>query len=415
MLHQGGGYERRTATIVGTVLSEALFLGVEFRDGFYVRVLVLATSTFNTLGAALAFAQSTWPRLDELVDFRVQYFPSTGYRPSSRAATSTSPRTTRARPTCSRSTWARSTSCATRAGAGGRGSSIVAVGFETRGYKPDPPYAIDPEDPARQDYPHRQTMFLGVTLNAQGVFDWLLDRRPRARKVGARRVRGVQPALHDPPGRSSGPSARCGPTAIGRSLKLFAARRVSEGHADLARGRPGAVRVPCPPLRSGATSSTTASTPTPARRSGDPGRRGPAREVYAVGEYHPTRSAVARTSPLARFTDEIIELLEPRAQHLVSRRGSTAPAAAPPARRSASRSRRRSGDRAGTADRDRGADPGESEAERSSDARAADDVHRAAARCSIRAGRVDFLRLLELVTEKLRDDGARAGRAGRAT
>jgi hypothetical protein len=39
--------------------------------------------------------------------------------------------------------------------------------------------------------------------------------------------------------------------------------------------------------------------------------------VYAVGEYHPTRDVVVRTSPLARFTKEIIGLLEPRAQHLV--------------------------------------------------------------------------------------------------
>lgn len=39
--------------------------------------------------------------------------------------------------------------------------------------------------------------------------------------------------------------------------------------------------------------------------------------VYAVGEYHPTRTTVARQSPLARFTEEIIQLLEPRAQHLV--------------------------------------------------------------------------------------------------
>src|SRR5262245_48550800 len=43
----------------------------------------------------------------------------------------------------------------------------------------------------------------------------------------------------------------------------------------------------------------------------------PPPKVYAVGEYHPTRNAVVRRSPLARFTDEIIHLLEPRAQHLV--------------------------------------------------------------------------------------------------
>ena len=39
--------------------------------------------------------------------------------------------------------------------------------------------------------------------------------------------------------------------------------------------------------------------------------------VYAVGEYHPTRATAGARSPLAHFTDEIIGLLEPRAQHLV--------------------------------------------------------------------------------------------------
>lgn len=39
--------------------------------------------------------------------------------------------------------------------------------------------------------------------------------------------------------------------------------------------------------------------------------------VYAIGEYHPTRNAIAVTSPLARFTREIITLLEPHADHLV--------------------------------------------------------------------------------------------------
>lgn len=39
--------------------------------------------------------------------------------------------------------------------------------------------------------------------------------------------------------------------------------------------------------------------------------------VYAVGEYHPTRNSVFRHSPLARFSAEIVGLLEPRAQHMV--------------------------------------------------------------------------------------------------
>src|SRR5579859_1446134 len=43
----------------------------------------------------------------------------------------------------------------------------------------------------------------------------------------------------------------------------------------------------------------------------------PTPRVYAIGEYHQTRNAIAKTSPLARFTHEIIDLLEPSARHLV--------------------------------------------------------------------------------------------------
>ena len=43
----------------------------------------------------------------------------------------------------------------------------------------------------------------------------------------------------------------------------------------------------------------------------------PVPRVYAVGEYHQTRDAIGATSSLARFTREIIGMLEPHAQHLV--------------------------------------------------------------------------------------------------
>jgi len=43
----------------------------------------------------------------------------------------------------------------------------------------------------------------------------------------------------------------------------------------------------------------------------------PEPRVYAIGEYHETRNAIAAASPLARFTKEIITLLEPHAQHLL--------------------------------------------------------------------------------------------------
>jgi len=40
-------------------------------------------------------------------------------------------------------------------------------------------------------------------------------------------------------------------------------------------------------------------------------------QVYAVGEYHPIRTILKRHSPLAHFTSEIIGLLEPHARDLV--------------------------------------------------------------------------------------------------
>ncbi len=39
-------------------------------------------------------------------------------------------------------------------------------------------------------------------------------------------------------------------------------------------------------------------------------------KIYAVGEYHPTRASADR-SPISRFTDDVIGLLEPRAGELV--------------------------------------------------------------------------------------------------
>jgi hypothetical protein len=183
MLYQWGGYGRRRSILVGTALSEALFLGVEIRDGFTYQFSYWDFA-FDTFGALMAFAQSTWPRFDELIDLRVQYWPSQAYRDQLEGGnvniaedytgeTYLLALHLGALPGLRDARWA----------AWSRFVD-VAVGFETRGYKPEPPYAIDPDDPMRQDYPHRQTLFLGVTLNAQGIFDRLLGGRARrTRKV----------------------------------------------------------------------------------------------------------------------------------------------------------------------------------------------------------------------------------------
>jgi hypothetical protein len=182
ILYQWGGYERRTSIIVGTALSEALFLAVEFRDG-YTYQMSYGDAAFNTLGAALAFAQSTWPRIDEMIDFRVQYFPSAAYRrrvaPKGDVDVAED---------YSGQTYLLAFHLgaihALRDSKWGAWSRFVdvAVGFETRGYKPDPLYKVDP-DMGHFDYDHSQSIFIGLTLNAQGVFDHLFSRKSAARKL----------------------------------------------------------------------------------------------------------------------------------------------------------------------------------------------------------------------------------------
>lgn len=181
ILNQYGGYSRLSSAIVATALSEALFLGVEIKDGYHYS-FSYGDLAFNTAGALLAFAQSVSPRVDELVDLRVQYFPSKAYRRRWEHERNID--------------WAEDYTGQTyllafhlgalpgvRDVRGLRWARYVdlAVGFDTRGYKPDPPWRITDEMP---DYDKRQRLFLGITLNGQGVFDDLL----RGRHEGLRKA-----------------------------------------------------------------------------------------------------------------------------------------------------------------------------------------------------------------------------------
>ncbi len=175
MLHQWGGYSRLTSSIIGCGLAELLFFGVEVKDGAYYE-FSFSDFTFNSIGAVLAFAMSNWPRLDELLDYRVQYWPSKAYRRQL---------TNDGNVNIAEDYTGESYLLAFHLGAihslrdsryGGWSRFVdLAVGFETRGYKPDPL----PNEP---DFFHQQRLFVGVTLNAQGVFDYLLKRHA-GRKV----------------------------------------------------------------------------------------------------------------------------------------------------------------------------------------------------------------------------------------
>ncbi len=188
MLDQWGGYDRLTAAIVGTALSEALFFGVELRDGTSYS-FSKGDFTFDTLGAALAFAQSVWPRVDELFDFRVEYFPSSAYRAQFEKKTDLDVAEDYSGQTYHLAfhlgaihplrDW--------RYGSWSRYVDLT-LGFETRGYKPDPTYPIYSDVCMMYgencDFHHERNLFFGLTLNAQGLFDTVLrDRSEIGRKL----------------------------------------------------------------------------------------------------------------------------------------------------------------------------------------------------------------------------------------
>ena len=175
ILEQWGGFGHHASMLIAAGLSELLFVGVEVRDGFNFE-FSYSDLGGDTVGALAALALMEWPRLDEMFDFRVQYFPSQMYL---RVLSGTSPC---AQGTCSRWDIAEDYS-GQKYLLAFHLSSIhplrdmpqygflsrfvdVDIGFDTRNYKPTP-------DASLMERP-RQEGFIGLSFNAQGFFDWLL-------------------------------------------------------------------------------------------------------------------------------------------------------------------------------------------------------------------------------------------------
>lgn len=177
MLSQWGGYDRLTSTLVGVGLSELLFLGVEVKDGFYYE-FSFSDAAGDTAGALAAIALSLSPRLDELFDFRVQYWPSKEYRRQFDGGNVN----------IAEDYTGETYLLALHLGGihalrdhkwGGWTRFVdVAIGYGTRGYKPDPPDGLPP-------YMHHQKLSFGLSLNVQGLSDWLFEKRSKpAYKAG---------------------------------------------------------------------------------------------------------------------------------------------------------------------------------------------------------------------------------------
>jgi Predicted periplasmic lipoprotein (DUF2279) len=177
LLHQWGGFDKRTSALVATALSELLFLGVEVKDGFYYE-FSFGDAAGDTAGALAGLALSLSPRLDELFDFRVEYWPSHEYRRQFDGG-NVNIAEDYSGETYLLALHLGGLHALRDARWGGLSRFVdVAVGFGTRGYKPDQPRG-------EPDYQHRQELSIGVSLNLQGVADWLFEGRSRpAQKIG---------------------------------------------------------------------------------------------------------------------------------------------------------------------------------------------------------------------------------------
>ncbi|HUS31433.1 MAG TPA: DUF2279 domain-containing protein [Kofleriaceae bacterium] len=185
---RAGGWDRTKSALVSATLSEGLFFAVEVKDYFYYEFSP-GDFTFNTLGALTALALDLSPRLDELFDYRVEYWFSDQYLHNLFDSDSPCAKRVPGQPSCSRWNIAEDYSAekyliALHLGAIRPIRDLskwsrfvdVDVGFYSRNYKPPP--TLEP------NALKTQTLFLGVSLNAQGVVDALLPHESKLRKTG---------------------------------------------------------------------------------------------------------------------------------------------------------------------------------------------------------------------------------------
>jgi hypothetical protein len=162
-----GGWKPVSSSLIASSLALGFFTFVEFKDAYYYQFSP-GDQIANTLGSMLALVLSLSPRADELFDFRVEYYPSTEYR---RALSEDGD--VDIAEDYSGQRYLAALHVGALPGLRARSSLRwlklvdVAVGFETKLYKPEPP---DPDAVVPT-----QHLFLGVSFNAQAALDWLLD------------------------------------------------------------------------------------------------------------------------------------------------------------------------------------------------------------------------------------------------
>ena len=185
-----GGYDHLGSSLVSAALAETLFFFVEVKDGFFYE-FSYSDLAGDTTGMLLALLFDNVPRLDEMFDYRVEYFPSHEYLANVSGGNGYN-RLNIAEDYSGETyllAYHLGSIHALRDQSWGTWSRFVdlTLGFETRGYKPTPPEAAPGAS-------HHQNLFFGVSFNAQGLFDWLLEDQP---SNAARTTRKVTHAVFE--------------------------------------------------------------------------------------------------------------------------------------------------------------------------------------------------------------------------
>jgi hypothetical protein len=170
---RAGGWSDTKAAIMASSLSFAFFFFVEIKDGYYYEFSP-GDLAANGLGSLASAALTLSPRLDELIDFRMQYFPSERFRPKLADGN------VDVAEDYSGQTFLTALHLGALPGVKGTRAGEVlrfvdfTVGYETRGYRPHPP--------PTELWDRHQNLMVGLSLNMQGLVDATLH--GGFRKVG---------------------------------------------------------------------------------------------------------------------------------------------------------------------------------------------------------------------------------------
>lgn len=181
---RAGHWNENQARAIAAGSAAVFFTLVEVKDGYFYQ-FSYSDETANLLGAAVAVALESSPRLDGLFDIRVEYWPSKEYLEILRGAAGADVNSANVAEDYSGQIYLFALHLGEVGGLGERRWTRATryidavVGYRTENYKPDL------RDPTFSRGDPTQELSFGVSLNLQGVIDDMLAGHDRRRHVRA--------------------------------------------------------------------------------------------------------------------------------------------------------------------------------------------------------------------------------------